>query len=269
MLPVVESQRRRLAKPAARRRGRRGQNRRRLLFQDRRQRFTAQAQYQPGEKLPRITGPHAFDGLVGADRAGDGGNGAGIRLEQGPLRVSQSWFRDSQQGILTANGVDSELVVDKSTFTRLGTCENSAGCAHSIYAGDYGTVTVTRSRFEQGTGGHYLKSRASRTVVEDSSFDDSQGRATNYLIDLPNGGTGSIRGNWFVQGRDKENWSTMIAVGAEGANYSSNGLVIAGNEARLVPGLSRNPAFVADWTGDDIVMRDNQLGSGIRAFEKR
>ena len=61
----------------------------------------------------------------------------------------------------------------------------------------------------------------------------------------------------------------MIAVGAEGANYSSNGLVIAGNEARLVPGLSRNPAFVADWTGDDIVMRDNQLGSGIRAFEKR
>ncbi|MFW2447551.1 MAG: right-handed parallel beta-helix repeat-containing protein, partial [Qipengyuania pacifica] len=85
----------------------------------------------------------------------------------------------------------------------------------------------------------------------------------------PNGGTGSIRGNWFVQGRDKENWSTMIAVGAEGANYSSNGLVIAGNEARLVPGLSRNPAFVADWTGDDIVMRDNQLGSGIRAFEKR
>jgi hypothetical protein len=39
--------------------------------------------------------------------------------------------------------------------------------------------------------------------------------------------------------------------------------------SRLVPGLSRNPAFVADWTGDDIVMRDNQLGSGIRAFEKR
>ena len=211
----------------------------------------------------------SVEGLVFADLAVEDGNGAGIRLEEGPLRVSQSWFRDSQQGILTANGVDSELVVDKSTFTRLGTCENSAGCAHSIYAGDYGTVTVTRSRFEQGTGGHYLKSRASRTVVEDSSFDDSQGRATNYLIDLPNGGTGSIRGNWFVQGRDKENWSTMIAVGAEGANYSSNGLVIAGNEARLVPGLSRNPAFVADWTGDDIVMRDNQLGSGIRAFEKR
>ena len=208
-------------------------------------------------------------GLVFSDIAVPDRNGAGIRLESGELAVTQSWFRDSEQGILTAHDPDIRLRIDKSTFTRLGTCENSAGCAHSIYAGDYGTVTVTRSRFEQGTGGHYLKSRASRTVVEDSSFDDSQGRATNYLIDLPNGGTGSIRGNWFVQGRDKENWSTMIAVGAEGANYSSNGLVIAGNEARLVPGLSRNPAFVADWTGDDIVMRDNQLGSGIRAFEKR
>ena len=88
----------------------------------------------------------SVEGLVFADIAVADGNGAGIRLEQGPLRVSQSWFRDSQQGILTTNGVDSELVVDKSTFTRLGTCENSGGCAHSIYAGDYGRVTVTRSR---------------------------------------------------------------------------------------------------------------------------
>ncbi|MBX7481825.1 right-handed parallel beta-helix repeat-containing protein [Qipengyuania sp. 6D47A] len=209
------------------------------------------------------------EGLVLADISVPDGNGAGIRLEQGPLRVSQTWFRDSQQGILTANGVNSELVIDKSTFTRLGTCENSAGCAHSIYVGDYGSLTVTRSRFEQGTGGHYLKSRTARTVIEDCSFDDSNGRATNYLIDLPNGGTGAIRRNWFVQGRDKENWSTMIAIGAESANYSSDGLVIADNEARLAPGLSRNPAFVADWTGDSLVMDNNRLGTGIRAFETR
>ena len=62
---------------------------------------------------------------------------------------------------------------------------------------------MTRSRFEQGTGGHYLKSRAARNVIEGNSFDDANGHGTNYLIDLPNGGTGAIRGNWFVQGRDK------------------------------------------------------------------
>lgn len=211
----------------------------------------------------------SVEGLVFADIAVADGNGAGIRLEEGPLRVSQSWFRDSQQGILTTNGVDSELVVDKSTFTRLGTCENSGGCAHSIYAGDYGRVTVTRSRFEQGTGGHYLKSRAARNVIEGNSFDDANGHGTNYLIDLPNGGTGAIRGNWFVQGRDKENWSTMIAIGAEGARYASDGLVIADNDARMVPGLSRSPAFIADWTNDALVIENNRLGSNVRRFERR
>lgn len=209
------------------------------------------------------------EGLVLADVAVPDGNGAGIRLEKGPLRISQTWFRDSQQGILTGNDTESEMVIDKSTFTRLGTCENSAGCAHSIYAGDYGGVVVTRSRFEQGRGGHYLKSRAARTVVENSSFDDSHGRGTNYMIDLPNGGGGAIRGNWFVQGADKENWTTFIAVGAESPQYSADGLVIEGNDARLVPGISRNPAFVGDWTGDRLAIRRNTLGPGIERFDAR
>ncbi len=54
--------------------------------------------------------------------------------------------------------------IDKSTFTRLGTCEGS-GCAHSIYIGNYGALTVTRSRFEQGTGGHYAKTRAAKVAL--------------------------------------------------------------------------------------------------------
>lgn len=209
------------------------------------------------------------DGLVFADITVPDGNGAGIRLENGPLYVSQSWFRDSQQGILTVNGVDSELVVDKSTFTRLGTCENSSGCAHSIYAGDYGRVVVTRSRFEQGQGGHYLKSRAGHNTILDNSFDDTHGRQTNYMIDLPNGSGGTVARNWFVQGEDKENWSALIAVGAENPGYSADGLTIEGNDARLAPGLNRTPAFVADWTGDALVIRDNRLGPNIRPFESR
>ncbi len=208
-------------------------------------------------------------GLVFADIRVPDRNGAGIRLQTGTLAVSQSWFRDSEQGILTANGVDSELSIDKSTFSRLGTCEGEGGCAHSIYAGDYGSVRITRSRFEEGTGGHYVKSRAARTVIADNSFDDSKGRGTNYMIDLPNGGSGAITGNWFVQGRDKENYSALIAVGAEDAVYSADGLAIAGNDARLAPGLKRSTAFVADWTGDRIALGENRLGAGIQALERR
>ncbi len=53
-------------------------------------------------------------------------NGAGIRLEKGDLTVAESWFRDSQQGILTAADPAGRIVVDRSTFTRLGTCEGPA-----------------------------------------------------------------------------------------------------------------------------------------------
>ncbi len=66
---------------------------------------------------------------------------------------------------------------------------------------------MTRSRFEEGRGGHYVKSRAARVEIASSSFDDARGKATNYMIDLPGGAVGQISNNWFVQGRDKENYS--------------------------------------------------------------
>lgn len=211
-----------------------------------------------------------IEGLVFANMSVGDGNGAGIRLEKGDLAVSQTWFRDSQQGILTANGERGNIAVDKSTFTRLGTCEHSAGCAHSIYVGSYqGTLTVTRSRFEAGRGGHYVKSRAPGISVIDCSFDDSRGRATNYMIDLPGGASGRISGNWFVQGKDKENYSAFIAVAAEGADQSSAGLSIEDNDARFAPGVDRSSTFVANWSNDRIAFGANRLAASLKRYEKR
>lgn len=211
----------------------------------------------------------SIEGLVFANIAVPDLNGAGIRLEKGNLNVSQSWFRDSQQGILTGNDPASEITIDKSTFTRLGNCEDPSGCAHSIYIGNYGALTVTRSRFEAGRGGHYVKSRAARATIVDNSFDDTGGRATNYMIDLPAGATGRIAGNWFVQGRDKENYSAFIAVAAEDVWHSSAGLVIEENDARFAPGISRSSAFAADFSGADLVVRGNTLGPGLKRYERR
>jgi len=209
------------------------------------------------------------EGLVFANIAVPDVNGAGIRLERGNLSVSQSWFRDSEQGILTADDSKSAITVDKSTFTRLGTCAGGGGCAHSLYTGDYGTLTVTRCRFEQGRGGHYLKTRAGKVIVQGNSFDDSGGRATNYMIDLSAGATGEITGNWFVQGRDKENYSAFITVAPEAKWRSSDGLSIAGNDARFAPGVSRQSVFVADWSGDRLALGRNALAAGLKPFEKR
>lgn len=196
-------------------------------------------------------------------------NGAGIRLENGNLLVAQSWFKDSEQGILTGADENGVMIVDRSTFTRLGTCEGSGGCAHSIYTGVIGQVRITRSRFEQGRGGHYVKSRAGRVDIASSSFDDVAGQGTNYMIDLPAGATGQISNNWFVQGADKENYSAFIAVNAEDKYHSSDGLTIIGNEASFASGVSRNSTFVADWSGDQLDIGGNILGSGLQRFERR
>ena len=208
-------------------------------------------------------------GLIFANMRVPDFNGAGIRLEKGDLAVSQSWFIDSQEGILAGEDPAASILIEKSTFTRLGTCEGPGGCAHSLYIGNYGALTVRRCRFEQGRGGHYVKSRAGRIEITSSSFDDSRGRATNYMIDLPGGASGTIAENWFVQGADKENYSAFIAVAAEGKAHSSSGLTIAANDARLAPNVERSTVFVADWSGDRVVLGENRLGIGLKRFERR
>ena len=194
-------------------------------------------------------------------------NGAGIRLEQGDLTVAESWFRDSQQGILTHNDPAARLVIDRSTFTRLGTCEGAGGCAHSIYTGEYGQVRITRSRFEEGRGGHYVKARAMRVKIASSSFDDAAGRGTNYMIDLPGGAAGQITNNWFVQGADKENHAAFIAVAAEGRTHDSSELTVSGNDARFASGVDRTSIFVADWSGDVGAVGDNTLDRRLTRYE--
>lgn len=216
-----------------------------------------------GGRSARIEGL-VFAGIRVPDR-----NGAGIRLEQGNLSVSQAWFRDSEEGILTAPNPSGTIVIDKTTFSRLGRCDGDAACAHSIYTADIGSLTVTRSRFEAGRGGHYLKTHARRVEIVNNSFDDSRGSATNYMIDLSMGSGGRIAGNWMVQGRDKENYSAFIAIAAEGHNTKADGLVIEANDARFAPGVDRSSNFVADWSGDRLALGQNTLASRIARFQKR
>lgn len=209
------------------------------------------------------------DGLVFQNMRVPDGNGAGIRLETSDLDVVNSLFRNSEEGILTANDPAATLTIDRSTFSRLGRCDRGLSCAHSVYTGNYGRVVVTRTRFEKGSGGHYLKTRATQVDVSDNSFDDTQGTGTNYLIDLPSGSVGRIANNLMVQGRDKENYSALIAVAAEERSNRSRGLVIEGNRASLPAGLNRKTVFVADWSGEQLAIGANELGAGLVRFEKR
>ncbi len=192
-------------------------------------------------------------------------NGAGIRLEDGDLIVTYSLFSDGENGILSNNGPRGSISIDRSTFTGLGERDGS----HSLYVGHYGSLRVTNSRFERGTGGHYLKSRAPHIEVLDNSFDDSRGRRTNYLIDLANGAAGRIAGNVFVHGTAKENYATMISVAPEGAENRSGGLAIEDNDASVAPGFRWSTVFVGDWSGERLAIRNNRVGPKIELFERR
>jgi len=208
------------------------------------------------------------DGLVFLRTFVEDGNGAGIRIEKGDLVVTWSRFADSQCGIISAIDPSATISIDHSTFSGLGKHPDGNG-AHSLYVGGYGGLRVTNSRFERSTGGHYLKSRAPRAEIVGNSFDDSHGRASNYMIDLPNGAVGRIAGNIFIQGRDKENYSTMIAVGAERRIQPSAGLVIEDNIASLAPGVRRSTTLVGDWSHETLVIRRNRLGAGIALLAHR
>ena len=211
----------------------------------------------------------AIDGLVFRDYSVIDGNGAGIRIETGDLAVSNAMFLDSQQGILGGSPTGQRITIDRSTFSGLGQCDEAVNCSHSVYLINRGHVAITRSRFERGTGGHYVKLRVPNLQITDNSFDDSAGRGTNYMIDLAEGGTGVIARNIFVQGRAKENGSGLIVVGAEARTYSSQGLTIEANIATLAPGAGGNPAFVADFSKAALRLANNTLGPGIRVFEAR
>ena len=205
------------------------------------------------------------DGLIFQNIAVDDGNGAGIRLETGPLEVSRSWFRDSQQGILSSAEAGA-VTLTRSTFTRLG--DNNGGPSHSVYFNRVPSLTITNCRFEEGRGGHYVKSWAARTEIADNSFDDARGKWSNYMIDLPGGTEGRITGNVFVQGGHKENHSAFVAVNAEEPGPTD--LLVARNEASLSPAVEWSTVFVAGWgDGRGVRLEGNALGEGIKPFERR
>lgn len=208
------------------------------------------------------------DGLVFTHILVPDGNGAGIRIEKGDLSVVNTRFVDNQSGILSAVDPTGTITVDRSTFAGLGKDPTGNG-AHGIYVGEFASLKVTRSRFERGTGGHYLKSRAPRVTILDNSFDDTAGQNTNYMIDLSNGATGRIAGNSFAVGANKENRSTMITVAPEGVKNPSTGLVIENNRAWLAPAFQWPTSFVGNWSKDRVIVRNNELAKRIEPYSDR
>lgn len=189
-------------------------------------------------------------------------NGAGIRLERGPLSVASCAFFDNENGILTGNDPTMSIAIESSAFVDNG---DGRGYAHNVYAGSIGSLLVEGCWFGRSRVGHLLKSRASVNVVRYCRL-TGEDSTSSYEIDLPSGGKATILGNLIQQGPASEN-QTMISYGAEGYKWPDNQLTLAFNT--LVNDRSRGGVYVRVSPGASrTVMRNNLLvGSGTMQFD--
>jgi hypothetical protein len=156
-------------------------------------------------------------------------NGAGIRAEHasGELRVLRSGFYDNQNGLLSAAG-PVRITIERSEFARSDT-GTLAALGHNLYIGRIDRLTVRESFFHQAVRGHNLKSRARVSEVTHSHFMDGPAGRSSYLMDFPDGGQVTLRGNLLHKGPLAEN-PTAVAFGAESLQvWPGNTLALSHN----------------------------------------
>lgn len=190
-----------------------------------------------------------FSGAAVPDR-----NGAGIRAEGRNLTVRNSRFIENENGILAAPIEGSTIIVENSEFMRNGT-------EHGIYVNQIARLIVRNSVFREHRIRHHIKSRALVTEVYDSIIEDGPEGTSSYLIEAPNGGTLTVRGNQLQKGPNTDNAGTAIGIGFEGNLHPSDGILVEEN-IFVNEGPSR-AAFVRNRSNTPAIVRRNRLQGSV------
>lgn len=164
----------------------------------------------------------AFSGVAIA--AYYGGNGAGIRYENGNLTLNNDYIHNNQDGLLGAPDPNGTITINNSEFAYNG---SGTGFTHNFYASHIKQVTVNNSLFTGARVGHEFKSRAYNTTIINSRLQDVTGTAS-YIMDTPNGGQVTLIGDTFQKSPNAQN-PVMITTGEEGA-YANSHLIVTGSE---------------------------------------
>jgi hypothetical protein len=155
------------------------------------------------------------------------GNGAGIRLESGNLRVVDCTFRDCEMGLMTSGAADAWLEVEGCEFSHAAARPGNAP-AHLLYAGRIARLTVTGSYFHHGRVGHLIKSRAAFSLVSGNRLTDEIGGSASYELEFPDGGVAVVIGNVIQQGAETQN-PYIVAYGAESLAHPRHELYLMHN----------------------------------------
>ena len=152
-------------------------------------------------------------------------NGAGIRLDGTGLTVRYCYFHDNENGILTGNPGEGDILIEYTEFDHNGYGE---GYTHNLYIGHVGSLTFRWNYSHHAKIGHNLKSRAAENYILYNRIMDEESGTSSRLIDLPNGGFSIIMGNLLMQGNNAPN-NNLIGYGLEGLSNPNNELYIINN----------------------------------------
>lgn len=207
-----------------------------------------------GKAIMTVDANLTIDHLEFSGAAVPDANGAGIRYDSGNLVVTNSWFHNNENGLLSAPGPGS-ISIDHSEFSFNG---NGNGGTHNIYIGDVASFTVTNSYFHDVNAGHEIKSRAASNTISNNVIADGPTSTASYSIDLPDGGLASITGNVLQKGPNATN-HTFISVAEETPVYPGTDVTISGNTFinNLPPGST--PIALRNPTDVPVSLTDNTL----------
>jgi tetratricopeptide (TPR) repeat protein len=176
-------------------------------------------------------------------------NGSGIRFLGRNLTVRDSYFHDNEDGVLSYNTPDSDILIERSVFAHNGAGD---GQSHNMYIGGGRRFTLRFSHSHDSITGHEVKSRARFNFIEYNRLTDEDDGTSSYLIDVPDGGYAYVVGNVLEKGGRTEN-PNAIAFASEKRDLHEGGLWVVNNtyynrrvDSTFVANRSKRPAFVVN-----------------------
>ena len=142
-------------------------------------------------------------------------NCAGVKVEGKNFNVGihDSHINNTVMGVLTDNR-GGKLLIENTLIENTGLNDKSKQLGHSVYAGRIDELIFRNSTVRNTSGnGHLLKSRAPKTIIENSNL-----LGLNALhsrsIDFPCGGLLKVKNSTIVHGKNSDN-NDVISVGTE------------------------------------------------------
>lgn len=144
-------------------------------------------------------------------------NGAGIRAEGTNLTIRNCYFHNNEMGILAADNLASQILVENSEFGYNG---RGDGYTHNIYINHVGRFTFRYNYSHHSDLGQLVKTRAAENYILYNRLTAEAGSNVAYEIGVPNGGRTYIIGNLVHQSANTSN-SSFIDYMLEGSHASN------------------------------------------------